>query len=84
VPTSDTAPRITPSGLMWFLLTITTSIIVAMSAAWAKSIDTRQEKVEIQQIEVAKQFSVIITRLDILQKQQEKAEKALEKLVDGR
>lgn len=84
MPTSDTAPRITPSGLMWFLLTITTSIIVAMSAAWAKSIDTRQEKVEIQQIEVAKQFSVIITRLDILQKQQEKAEKALEKLVDGR
>ena len=76
--------KITPSGIVWFLLSIAVMIIMAMTAAWAADTNTRQTAMEGRLNTVEKQFATVVTEYEDLRDHQAQAEKKIDQLLQRR
>lgn len=57
---------ITPNKIVWYLLSILTSILLIGAAAWGTAVDTRQTVIEANQSALSRELATIEGKLDII------------------
>lgn len=57
---------ITPSKIVWYLLSALTSVLLIAAAAWGSAVDTRQSVIELNQSVLAQRLASIEGKLDII------------------
>lgn len=62
----DEAEVITPNKIVWYLLSVLTTVLLIAAAAWGSAIDTRQTALELNQSVMSQRLASIEGKLDIL------------------
>lgn len=60
-------PSSTGNRLVWWLLTLVTSILIMAGAAWATAVTTRQQALEDRNIAIAEQQRQLDRRLGVIE-----------------
>jgi hypothetical protein len=76
------APRPLSMGILWFLLTLSTAIIIGMAGAWANSLSTRESTVENRLNIVEQQYGTVVGQLQDLRDQDKVLQEKLDRLLE--
>ena len=58
--------KINPTKIMWWLLSVITSILLVAGAAWASNLAARVDSLEDKHAQVQQQLGIIEGKIDIL------------------
>ena len=81
----DTKPnntKVTPTSILWFLLTLCVVIILGMTAAWANGIEKREIQAEARIGVLEQQFGTVVAQLQDLRESQKKMDNKLDRILE--
>lgn len=61
---------ITATKIVWYLLSVLSTVLLLAAAAWGTAIDTRQTAIELQQSGLSQRLASIEGKLDIILQRQ--------------